>query len=49
MKNLKYLALNLTSLLMIGWLTLLIWQYQTTVTIYGGSDYVTFYHALHGN
>ena len=49
MKNLKSLTFNLVCLTLIGWLAITIWQYQTTVTPYAGSDYVTFYHALHGN
>lgn len=49
MENLKYLTLNLICLILIGWFALLVWQYQTTVTVFGGSDYVTFYHAFHDN
>ena len=49
MKNLKYLTLNLVCLALIGWFALTVWQYQTTVTPFAGSDYITFYHALQGN
>lgn len=49
MRNIKNLALNFICLLLIGYGALLAWQYQTTTTPYGTSDYATFYESLRHN
>lgn len=49
MKNIKHLALNFICLFLIGYGAILAWQYQTTTTPYGTSDYATFYQTLRHN